>query len=77
MEKPPSIENLESKRYRTIERKIIEVLKTGESIEEVTECNGKLHRKCVDKVSYDDNNEIAYVEQISRTELGACDLLHA
>ncbi len=77
MEKPPSIENIESKRYKTIERKVLEVLGTGESIEEVLECNGKLHRKCMDKVSYDNNKEITYVEQISRTELGACDSLHA
>jgi hypothetical protein len=67
-EKPP--------RYRTIEREILEVFEDGSKKERVLECNGKLHRRCVDVVSYDQNGDITYADQLSREELGECDGTH-
>lgn len=77
MEKLHRFENSERPpRFRTIERVVIETLPSGESIEEVLECNGHHHRRCVDKVTYDAQGEIAYVEQLSRVELGTCNNAH-
>lgn len=77
MEKIPSIENQEKPpRFRTVEKIVLEVLPTGESVEEVLECNGLHHRRCVDKVTYDSNGEIVYVDQVSRVELGPCNHSH-
>jgi len=39
-------------RYRTIESEIVEPLKDGTETVRVIECNGVLHRRCVDKISY-------------------------
>jgi hypothetical protein len=67
MEKLSSIESQEKPaRYRTIERKILETLPSGESLEEVLECNGTHHRR-----------EIDFVDQMSREELGECDHSHS
>jgi hypothetical protein len=65
MEKPP--------RYRTIKFKVLEIHEDGSKTERVLECNGLLHRQCVDKVFYDKNGEIEFVNQLSREELGSCD----
>ncbi len=77
MEKSPNFENEKPARYKTIERIIKETLPTGESVEEVLECNGKYHRKCVDKITYDSNNNVVFAEQLSREELGECDNNHS
>ncbi|MCA9363768.1 hypothetical protein KC727_00930 [Candidatus Kaiserbacteria bacterium] len=77
MEKIPSFEGEKPARFRTIEKIVKETLPTGESIEEVVECNGKHHRRCVDKITYDSNGDIDFVEQLSREELGACDRSHS
>lgn len=81
MEEPPRIERKESMerppRYRTIEKKTIEVLHSGEHIEEVLECNEVNHRLCRDKVSYHKDGEIDYAEQLEKQELGPCDHNHA
>lgn len=81
MERIPSIQTVENiekqKRYRTIEREIIETLPTGESIERVVECNGENHRQCVDEITYDADGGIEYVDQLSRDELGQCDHQHS
>lgn len=77
MEKEPPIENQEKPaRFRTIEKKVLKVLSTGESIEEVIECNGQLHRKCVDKITYDALGVVEYADQLSRVELGVCNHNH-
>lgn len=77
LEKLPSFENEKPARYRTIERIIKEILPTGESVEEVIECNGKHHRRCVDKITYDANGDIDFVEQLFRVELGECNHNHS
>lgn len=59
-------------RFKTIERKVIEVLPTGESVEEVLECNGIHHRRCVDKISYFADGEINFAGQLSKVDLGPC-----
>jgi hypothetical protein len=78
---PQAIESKESPerppRYRTIEREVIETKEDGTSIERVVECNGLLHRRCVDAISYDESGEIIFVDQLSREELGACDKSHS
>jgi hypothetical protein len=77
MEKIPGVESSERPpRFRTIEKKVIETLPTGESVEEVLECNGLQHRRCVDKVTYDSSGEIVFVDQLSRVELGPCNHSH-
>jgi len=63
-------------RHRTIERVVLETLPTGESIEQLLECDGISHRRCVDKVSYGADGNITFVEQISREELCPCDKKH-
>ena len=68
-EKPP--------RYRTIENEILEVHEDGSQTERTLECNGYLHRRCVDKVFYDEKGEITFAEQLSREELGPCDDKHS
>ena len=60
-------------RYRTIASEVIEPLKDGTETVRVVECNGIRHRRCVDKISYNDKSEIIFVDQLSREELGACD----
>ena len=77
MEKIPSFETERPARFRTIERVVLEVLPTVESVEQVIECNGEHHRRCVDKVTYASNGDIDFVEQLSREELGECDHNHS
>lgn len=77
MEKLSNFEREKPARYRTVDRKINETLPTGESVEEVVECNGTYHRRCVDKVTYNANGDIDFVEQLSREELGECDRSHS
>ncbi len=76
METIPSFESKKPARYKTIERVVKETLPTGESVEEVVECNSKHHRRCVDKITYDSSGEVVFVEQLSRHELGVCDGKH-
>ncbi len=76
MEKLPNFESEKPARYKTIERIVKETLPTGESVEEVLECNGKHHRRCVDKITYNANGDIDFAEQLSRVELGECDHSH-
>jgi hypothetical protein len=68
VEKPP--------RYRTIKLEVLEIHEDGSKTERVLECNGLLHRRCVDIVFYDKNGEIEFVNQLSREELGPCDCRH-
>lgn len=63
-------------RYHTLENEILEVLEDGEKIERVLECNGSLHRRCIDKISYDEKGVLFYAEQLSREELGPCNCEH-
>jgi hypothetical protein len=74
---PEKIENKESaekpSRYRTIKLEILETHEDGSKTERVLECNSLLHRRCVDKVFYNENGEIIFVDQLSREELGLCD----
>jgi len=82
MDKPPKIESQEQPRpslYRTIERVVLETLPTGESVEQLIECNGITHRRCVDKVSYDAEGNIIFAESVpdATVELGPCDKNHA
>ena len=64
-------------RYRTLAREVLEVREDGSSVERVIECNGEYHRRCVDRVFYDENGEITFVDQLSREELGSCDGNHS
>jgi hypothetical protein len=72
-----SLEKMENKekspRYRTIKLEVLETNEDGSKTERVLECNGLLHRRCVDKVFYDKNGKIEFVDQLSREELGPCD----
>lgn len=72
MEKIPNFEKQETPRFKTIEHTVVEILPTGEKIEEVIECNGVTHRRCVDKVTYDAEGQIDFVEQLSREEGREC-----
>ena len=83
-EKFPSPLKIESKesaerppRYRTIEREILEVHEDGSKTERVIECNGIHHRRCVDKISYDDKGEVIFADELSKEELGKCDGQHS
>ena len=64
-------------RYRTILSEIIEERRDGMETVRVVECNGVLHRRCVDKISYDENGGITFVDQLSREELESCDGNHS
>ena len=80
MEKIPEnkSENIERPpRYHTITNDILEVYEDGSITERVFECNGFLHRRCVDKIFYGEKGEIAFAEQLSREELGPCDGKHS
>jgi len=75
------IENKESAEksspYRTIELEILETHEDGSKTERVLECDGFLHRRCIDKIFYDENGKIIFAEQLSREELGPCDCKHS
>jgi len=64
-------------RYRTIKNEILEMHEDGSQTERVLECDGHLHRRCVDKVFYDERGEIIFADQLSREELGLCDGEHS
>ena len=64
-------------KYRTIEREVLEIYEDGSKKERALECNGKLHRRCVDIISYDHNGEVTYADQLSREELGECNGTHS
>lgn len=79
----PKLSKIESKekierppRYRTIEREVLERHEDGSQTERVLECNGINHRRCVDKISYDDKGEVVFADQLSREELGVCEGNH-
>ncbi|MDP2930692.1 MAG: hypothetical protein Q8N56_03765 [bacterium] len=78
---PEKIENKESAEkpplYRTIECEILETHEDGSRTERVLECDGSLHRRCVDKVFDGENGEVLFAEQLSREELGPCDGKHS
>lgn len=77
-EKTEGQENRERpSRHRTIEHEILETHADGSKTERALECNGQLHRCCVDKVWYDENGKIVFVDNLSRDELGSCDDAHA
>ena len=63
-------------RYRTIKSEIIAERKDGAETVRVIECNGINHRCCVDTISYDDTDQITFVDQLSRDELGTCDCIN-
>lgn len=63
-------------RHRTIEHEILETHADGSKTERVLECNGQLHRRCIDKIWYGENDEIIFTDQLSQEELGACDGAH-
>ncbi|MBU4284668.1 hypothetical protein KKF60_02540 [Patescibacteria group bacterium] len=78
LEKIENKENIEGPpRYRTIKLEVLETHEDGSKTERVLECNGLLHRRCVDKVFYGENDEIIFVDQLSREELGPCDCKHS
>ena len=60
-------------RYRTISSEILEARKDGDETIRVVECNNIRHRRCVDKISYDEHDQIIFADQLSREELGPCD----
>lgn len=62
---------------RTLELVVLETLPTGETVEQILECNGIVHRRCVDKVSRDAEGNIIFVEEVSRQELGPCNGKHS
>ena len=64
-------------RYRTVASEVLEQLKDGTETVRVVECNGLHHRRCVDKISYNDKGEIIFADQLSREELGPCDGNHS
>lgn len=64
-------------RYRAIEREVLEIHEDGSQTERVLECNGLHHRRCIDKIFYDESGEVVSADQVSREELGACDGNHA
>jgi len=64
-------------RYRTIEDEVLKVHEDGSKTHRVLECNGVLHRRCVDVISYDEKGEPIFADQLSREELGPCDGKHA
>ena len=75
--KPPQkIEHKESaerpRQYRTIGSEILEPRKDGTETVRVLECNDILHRRCVDRISYNERGEVIFAEQLSREELGPC-----
>ncbi len=63
-------------RYRTVEQEILEMHEDGSRTERVLECNGNLHRRCVDRIFYGENGEVVFADQLSREELGPCDGEH-
>lgn len=65
-----------SPQYRTVAREVIEERRDGMETVRVVECNGIHHRRCVDKISYDEKGDITFVDQLSREELGSCDGNH-
>ena len=71
LRKKPDAANLIAK-YRTIEDEVLETHEDGSKTHRVIECNGILHQRCVDKISYDKDGEITFVDQLSREELGPC-----
>lgn len=78
LEKGESVESTEKPlRYRTIENEILEIHEDGSQTERALECNGHLHRCCVDMIFYDENKRIIFAEQLSREELGPCDGKHS
>ncbi len=71
--KKESIESIERPpRYRTIDREVIEQHEDGAKTERWVECNGLTHRGSVQKISPGEKGEFDYVEELSRTDLGAC-----
>jgi hypothetical protein len=78
---PEKIENKESieksSPYRTIELETLETHEDGSKIKRALECDGFLHRRCVDKVFDGENGEVLFAEQLSREELGPCDCKHS
>ena len=59
-------------RYRIIEREILEAYEDGSKRERWLECNGKTHRRSVQKISPGARGEFDFVEELSRDELGPC-----
>lgn len=66
--------------YQVLERVILETKLFEDGSKDVTEqifeCNGTLHRRCVDAVSYDAKGNLTFADQLSKEELGACDGNH-
>jgi len=77
---PEKIENKENiekpSPYRTIKLETLETHEDGSKTERALECDGSLHRLCVDKVYYDEKGEVVFADQLSREELGPCDGKH-
>jgi hypothetical protein len=63
--------------YRTVKTEILENHGDGSRTEQILECNGQLHRCCVDKVFYNNRGKIEFVDEISRNESGPCDGNHS
>ncbi|MFA5359187.1 MAG: hypothetical protein WC310_05245 [Patescibacteria group bacterium] len=60
-------------RYQIIKNEVLENHDDGSKTEQSTECNGSLHRRCVDKIYYDESGNITFADQLSMEELGLCD----
>ncbi|OGZ45251.1 MAG: hypothetical protein A3C84_02890 [Candidatus Ryanbacteria bacterium RIFCSPHIGHO2_02_FULL_48_12] len=76
LEEIKSVETERLARYRTVEQEILETHEDGSKTERVLECNGSLHRRCIDKIFYGENGEVVFADQLSREELGPCDGEH-
>lgn len=76
LEEIRSVETEGLARYRTVEQEILEMHEDGSRTERVLECNGNLHRRCVDRIFYGENGEVVFADQLSREELGPCDGEH-
>lgn len=81
VEQPESVEKKETIErpplYKTIKTEVLEVLPDGSKKELSISCNGKMHRKCIDVVSYDENGEVTFADELSREEDGTCDGNHS
>jgi hypothetical protein len=64
-------------KYRTIMDEVLEVHEDGSKTHRVLECNGHIHRRCVDRISYDEKGQVTFVDELSREEEGPCDGNHS
>ena len=76
-EKKESRETIRLPEYRVIKREVLGAHWDGSKTERSLECNGLLHRRCIDKTFFNEKGEVTFAEQLSREELGPCDKKHS